>query len=142
MRPFTIRQFADACGGIWHGPSGLLTRQIGGVVIDSRQVTEGDLFLAVVGERADGHRFIPEVFQKGAVCAVSQQELSDPAGPYLLVKDTLKALRDAAKAYRRTFDIPVVGITGSVGKTSTKEMVASILGQRYQTLKTFGNFNN
>ena len=142
MRPFTIRQFADACGGIWHGPSGLLTRQIGGVVIDSRQVTEGDLFLAVVGERADGHRFIPEVFQKGAVCAVSQQELSNPAGPYLLVKDTLKALRDAAKAYRRTFDIPVVGITGSVGKTSTKEMVASILGQRYQTLKTFGNFNN
>ena len=122
MRPFTIRQFADACGGIWHGPSGLLTRQIGGVVIDSRQVTEGDLFLAVVGERADGHRFIPEVFQKGAVCAVSQQELSDPAGPYLLVKDTLKALRDAAKAYRRTFDIPVVGITGSVGKTSTKEI--------------------
>lgn len=142
MKPFIIRQFANACGGIWHGPSEMLTQQIGGVVIDSRQVKEGDLFLAVVGERADGHRFIPEVFRKGAVCAVSQQELSNPPGPYLFVRDTLKALRDAAEAYRRTFDIPVVGVTGSVGKTSTKEMIASILGQRYRTLKTSGNFNN
>lgn len=142
MKHFTIRQFVDACRGTWYGPEDLLDRTIRGVVVDSRLVQEGDLFLATVGERTDGHRYIPDVYQKGAVCAVSQQRLSDPAGPYLLVEDTLQALKDAAEAYRRTLTIPFVGITGSVGKTSTKEVIASVLGQKYQVLKTQGNFNN
>lgn len=142
MKHFTIRQFVDACRGTWYGPEDLLDRTIRGVVVDSRLVQEGDLFLATVGERTDGHRYIPDVYQKGAVCAVSQQRLSDPAGPYLLVEDTLQALKDAAEAYRRTLAIPFVGITGSVGKTSTKEVIASVLSQKYQVLKTQGNFNN
>lgn len=142
MKDFSIRQFADACGGIWHGPEELLDQLIEGVVIDSRQVKKGDLFVAVKGEKVDGHRFIPDVYQKGALCALSQQKLNDPAGPYLLVEDTLQALKDAARAYRETLSIPIVGVTGSVGKTSTKEMIASVLGQKYMVLKTPGNFNN
>lgn len=142
MKHFTIRQFAEACRGVWYGPSEALEQDIRGVVVDSRLVQEGFLFIAVPGEQTDGHRFIPDVYQKGAAAAVSQQKLSDPAGPYLLVEDTLQALKDGAEAYRRTLDIPFVGITGSAGKTSTKEMIASVLGQKYKVLKTSGNFNN
>ncbi len=142
MKDFTIRQFADACQGIWYGPEELLEHPIQGVVTDSRAVQKDFLFVAVVGERVDGHRFIKNVYQDGALCAVSEQKLEAPVGPYLLVKDTLQALKDAAKAYRETLSIPVVGITGSVGKTSTKEMIASVLSQKYNVLKTPGNFNN
>lgn len=142
MNPFTLEQFADACGGTYCGPGELLSRQIGSVVIDSRKVTDGSVFVAVPGEHVDGHRFIPDVYQKGALCAVSQQKLANPAGPYILTDDTLAALKLAAEAYRRTLDIPVIGITGSVGKTSTKEMTAAVLGVKYRVLKTPGNFNN
>lgn len=142
MRHFTLQQFADACGGTYYGPAELLETELTGVVIDSRKVSHGSLFVATVGERVDGHRFIPDVYAKGAVCAMSQQKLDAPAGPYLLVEDTLQALKDAAECYRKTLDIPVVGVTGSVGKTSTKEMIAAVLGQKYQVLKTPGNFNN
>lgn len=142
MSHFTIRRFRDACRGTWYGPPELLDKTIRGVTVDSRLVHEGCLFIATPGERADGHRFIPDVYEKGALCAVSQQKLADPAGPYLLVENTLQALKDAAEAYRKTLSIPVVGITGSVGKTSTKEMIASVLAQKYQVLKTPGNFNN
>ena len=132
----------EACHGIWHGPQELLDRNIQSVVVDSRLVTKDSVFVATVGERVDGHRFIPDIYGNGALCAVSRQKLSDPAGPYLLVDDTLQALKDAAEAYRRTLTLPIIGITGSVGKTSTKEMIASVLGQKYQVLKTPGNFNN
>ncbi len=142
MKDFSIRQFAQACHATWYGPENLLDHKIQGVVIDSRQVKKDDLFVAVAGEHADGHRFIKDVYQKGALCALSHQKLADPAGPYLLVEDTLQALKDSAKAYRETFSIPVVGVTGSVGKTSTKEMIASVLSQKYCVLKTPGNFNN
>ena len=142
MRPFTIGQFARACGGIFHGPDACLEQRICKVTVDSRQVSAGALFIATVGERSDGHDYIKSAFEKGAVCAVSQKELPDPPGPYLLVRDSLKALKDGAEAYRQTFDIPVIGITGSVGKTSTKEMIASVLSQHFSVLKTPGNFNN
>ena len=142
MKNFTAGQFLEACGGTFYGPSGILEQNIQGVKVDSRQIRKGDLFLATVGERTDGHRFIPGVFEKGALCAVSQQKLTDPAGPYILVKDTLQALKDGAEAYRKTLSIPVIGVTGSVGKTSTKEMIAAVLGRKYHVLRTPGNFNN
>ena len=142
MRHFTVKDFANGCGAKYFGPEDVLEREITGVTMDSRKVEEGSLFVAAVGEKVDGHQFIPSVYEKGAICALSQQELEDPAGPYLLVEDTFQALKDAAEAYRRTLDIPVIGITGSVGKTSTKEMVASVLSQKYNVLKTPGNFNN
>lgn len=142
MRHFTIQQFTEACGGTFYGSEELLNKEIKGVVVDSRQVKQDYLFVATVGERVDGHRFIPDVYAKGAVCALSQQKIDRPAGPYILVEDTLQALKDGAESYRQTLDIPVIGITGSVGKTSTKEMIATVLEQKYQVLKTPGNFNN
>lgn len=142
MKHFTLKQFADACCGTYYGPEELLNKEIQGVVIDSRQVRDDYLFVAMAGEKMDGHRFIPDVYEKGAICAVSQQKIDHPAGPYILVDDTLQALKDGAESYRQTFDIPVIGITGSVGKTSTKEMVAGILSQKYKVLKTPGNYNN
>ena len=142
MKHFTVRQFKDACHARYFGPEDVLDQELSDVETDSRAVTEGTLFVAIPGERVDGHNFIPDVYAKGAVCALSQQELAAPAGPYLLVEDTQQALKEAAESYRRTLTIPIIGITGSVGKTSTKEMVASILSQKYKVLKTQGNFNN
>jgi len=142
MRHFTVKQFAEACSGTYFGPSDILEKEIQGVAVDSRKVEKDFLFVATVGERVDGHSFIPAAYEKGAICALSQQKPADPAGPCILVEDTFQALKDGAEAYRKTLDIPVVGITGSVGKTSTKEMIAAILAQKYQVLKTPGNFNN
>lgn len=142
MKHFTLNQFVKACNGTFFGPSDILEKEIQGVAVDSRKIEKDFLFVATAGERVDGHRFIPDVYGKGALCAVSQQKFDAPSGPYILVEDSLQALKDGAEAYRRTLDIPVIGITGSVGKTSTKEMIASVLSQKYQVLKTPGNFNN
>ena len=94
------------------------------------------------GERVDGHDFIPSVFEKGALAVLSEKELENPAGPYIQVASSLEAVKGIAEYYRRQLDIKVVGITGSVGKTSTKEVIASVLAQKYNVLKTLGNFNN
>lgn len=122
------------------------------VVLDSRIVTEGGVFVATVGERVDGHKFIPQIFGKGAVLAITEKTpeqvemecgvLADEWGSYLLVKDSFQALKDIAEYYRSKLTIPVVGITGSVGKTSTKEFIAGVLAEKYHVLKTEGNFNN
>ena len=114
MKHFTVRQFKDACHARYFGPEEALDQELSGVETDSRRVTKGTLFVAIPGERVDGHKFIPDVYAKGAACALSQQELTDPAGPYLLVEDTQQALKAAAESYRQTLDIPVIGITGSV----------------------------
>lgn len=88
------------------------------------------------GEKVDGHSFIPAVFEKGALAVLSEEKLENPVGPYILVDSTLLAMKKIAANYRRKLDIKVVGITGSVGKTSTKEMIASVLAQKYNVLKT------
>ena len=95
MRHFTVRQFAKACQAQYFGPEEVLEQEIHGVVIDNRQIEEGYLFAAVAGERVDGHTFIPSAFEKGAICALSEQKLENPSGPYLLVENTLQALKDA-----------------------------------------------
>ncbi|MCD7982227.1 MAG: UDP-N-acetylmuramoyl-tripeptide--D-alanyl-D-alanine ligase [Clostridiales bacterium] len=142
MREMSLKNITAACGGAWFGAPELLEKEISGAVIDSRQVREGDLYIAMKGERVDGHRFIPDVFAKGAAAVLSEQILENPAGPYILVDSCPQALKDIAGFYRSVLTIPVVGIAGSVGKTSTKEMVAAVLGQKYRVLKTEGNFNN
>ncbi len=116
--------------------------EVAGVVSDSRQVQKDYLFLAIKGERVDGHDFIPAVMEAGAAAAVCEVAPSEKCGPYILVGSVLQALQDMAAYYRRQLSIPVVGITGSVGKTSTKEFVASVLSRKYNVLKTEGNFNN
>jgi UDP-N-acetylmuramoyl-tripeptide--D-alanyl-D-alanine ligase len=116
-----------------------------GYSIDSRTVGADELFFAVKGERLDGHDFVEQAFQRGAVAAVvHKDQLSRyPAKARLIaVEDTLIALQTLATAVRRLWGKPVVGVTGSVGKTTTKEAIAHLLSSRYRVLKSEGNFNN
>lgn len=142
MKNMTLERITQVCGGVYYGSDADSKKEITGVVIDSRQVQAGNLFVAIKGEKADGHQFIPQVFEQGALVVLSEQELVNPAGAYIKVPSTLAAMKKIAADYRRQLDIRVVGITGSVGKTSTKEMIASVLSQKYRVLKTEGNFNN
>lgn len=142
MRQMTLKNIAASCHGVFYGDQEQETEEISGVVIDSRQVEPGYLYIAMRGERVDGHKFIPDVYEKGAAAVLSEQVLESPAGPYILVESCPQALKDIAEFYRSVLEIPVIGIAGSVGKTSTKEMIAAVLGEKYHVLKTEGNFNN
>jgi len=117
--------------------------QIAGISTDSRTLRSGELFIALRGERYDGHDFLPEALRKGAAAALASRFPEKRVeGCVLLVKDTLAALGNLAANWRRRFQLPVIAITGSVGKTTTKEMLASILSQAGETLKTPENYNN
>ncbi len=140
MKNLTVENIARAVDGRYFGPSECLQQEITGVTLDSRKVLPGCLFVPIRGERADGNDFIEASYEKGALLCFSEQRLS--GRPYILVESCLQAIRSLAEFYRRQFSIPVIGITGSVGKTSTKEMVASVLSEKFQVLKTQGNFNN
>lgn len=161
MKNMTLDKIAEVCRGQVRcgrlspekekeAPGG--SRQVSCVVLDSRKITPGGLFIASVGARVDGHKFIGQVFENGALCVVCEktpeqveEEHGVPAdswGAYILVEDSLQALKDMAEYYRSQFAIPVVGITGSVGKTSTKEFIAGVLSRKLRVLKTEGNFNN
>ena len=138
MKPITLREVAAACNGTLHGDPEI---QITSIVTDSRQAKEGSLFAAIRGARADGHRFIPMTVEQGAACALCE-EAPEVDAPYILVESTLVALKGIAAYYRSLFTIPFIGITGSVGKTSTKEFISTVLAQKYKVHKTSGNFNN
>lgn len=142
MKNMTLEHIAAACQGDLKGSSGPLSTEVLGVVIDSRLVEKGFLFIATPGERVDGHDYIDGAYKKGALAVVCEKEPASPQGPYILVKSSFQALKDIAAWYRMQLDIKVVGITGSVGKTTTKEFIASVLEQRYKVLKTAGNYNN
>ncbi len=142
MKNLTLAHIASACGGQYVGEESLKNHEIAGAVTDSRQVEKDFLFIPVKGQRVDGHDFIPAVFEKGALATLSERPLEQCPGPCILVDSCLQALKDIAAYYRSQLSIPIVGITGSVGKTSTKEMIASVLSTRYHVLKTEGNFNN
>lgn len=133
---------------------------IADAVVDSRQATPGCLFVALPGENRDGHDFVPDAFQRGASFALIEHDipgsfptldvrggrLTETALPglplCLRVDNTLTALQQIARHWRRQLDLRVIGVTGSVGKTTTKELIAAVLGQRYRTLKNIGNLNN
>lgn len=142
MKPFTLEEIAIACGGKYIGDESLKQNTITSVERDSRAIKEGSLFLAIKGERVDGHDFIEKCYDAGAVCAICEKAPKNCSKPYILVDSTLEAVKKIAKAYRNKFDIPIVGVSGSVGKTSTKEMLYAVLSQKYNTHKTLGNLNN
>lgn len=142
MKHMTLREITAACGGTYFGDSQSAEKEVSSVVIDSRKVTKDSLFVAIRGARVDGHTFIPQTIEAGALCALSEEPLGEVTFPYILVDSCTQALKDLAEHYRKGLDIKVVGISGSVGKTSTKEMIASVLSQKYNVLKTEGNFNN
>ena len=117
-----------------------------GVVIDSRLCKKNGIFVAIKGEKNDGHDYIETVLDNGALGVICEKLPDSYAkrenGAYILVDDVLKALRELAAYYRRQLNCKITGIIGSVGKTSTKELVASVLSQDFETLKTEGNYNN
>jgi len=123
-----------------------LFKKISDVSIDSRKLKTGDLFFAIKGENFDGHDFIDEVISKGASAVVIEkkylEKFKDKNYPLVVVEDTTKALGELARIYRDKFDVKVIGLTGSNGKTTTKEMIAEILSQKFKTLKSEGNLNN
>lgn len=142
MKNMSLSEIAAAVGGHYYGDESALTHCVTGVTIDSRKIEQGYLFVPIKGAKVDGHTFIPDVMEKCALCTFSEQPLENATHPYILVKSCKQALKDLAEHYRKSLDIKVVGITGSVGKTSTKEMIACVLSQKYNVLKTAGNFNN
>lgn len=115
--------------------------QISSVTTDTRNITENSLFIALKGEQFDGHDFIEQASEKGAKIIISEKEIQCKS-IIIKVNDSKKALADIAKYYRNKFDVNIVGITGSVGKTSTKDMVSCVLSKKMNTLKTQGNLNN
>lgn len=142
MKSMTLGAICTACGGAYYGPNENLEKEVAGIAIDSRKIEKNWLFAATVGERVDGHSFIESCYEKGALCCLGEKPPVSEDHSYIQVTSTFQALKDIAEYYRSTLSIPVVGITGSVGKTSTKEMIASVLGVKFNTLKTAGNFNN
>lgn len=142
MKNMSLEKIAQACGGIYRSSDDMRDCVVDSITTDSRKAEKGSLFVAIPGERVDGHDFISSVFEKGAIAVISERKLENPAGPYIQVASSLEAVKGIAEYYRQQLDIKVVGITGSVGKTSTKEVIASVLSQKYNVLKTLGNFNN
>ena len=149
----TIGEIAASCNGkLVLRKDGKSDTNVTSVVVDSRKVTREGVFVAALGERVDGHSFAASAFSQGVVLAVvskTPEQLAEETGEavpewgsYVLVADTLQALKEIAEYYREKLDVKVVGITGSVGKTSTKEFIAGVLAEKYSVLKTEGNFNN
>lgn len=139
METITIREIADAVSGKLFGSDQL---KIDCITLDSRQCKPSSLFIAIKGERFDGNDFAQDFLNIGDAVLVEKAVTTLPNKASIVVSDTQKALRDLAKYYREKFHIPVIGVTGSVGKTSTKDMIFHVLSQCFSTLKTQGNFNN
>ncbi|ALB41600.1 MULTISPECIES: UDP-N-acetylmuramoyl-tripeptide--D-alanyl-D-alanine ligase [unclassified Anabaena] len=119
-----------------------LTQLAIGIQTDTRILQPGEVFLALRGEKFDGHDFVPTAIAQGAIVAIVDRHYENPGFPVLRVKDTLKAYQQIAKWWRESFAIPVIGITGSVGKTTTKELISAVLATKGKVHKTYGNFNN
>ena len=144
MEPMTIREILEAVDGKLLGEFSDLDLTVKHVFTDNRNPDPGALFIPLVGERFDGHAFLNEALEGGAAGCFTQRERESylPGKFYIKVGSTQKALRDLARHYKQKFRIPFVAVTGSVGKTTTKDMVAAVLGERFKVLKTEGNFNN
>lgn len=142
MKPFTVREAIRATGGQWHGTDEQRNGTILRVVTDSRSVRPGDMFVAFSGARADGHSFMADCLKKGAVCCISERMPTEEERPCIQVPGSLQAIGALAGWYRSQFTIPVIGVTGSVGKTTTKEMLASVLSEAFRVHKTEKNHNN
>lgn len=144
METITLRELLQAVDGILLGDFPNLDAPISHVDTDSRSIHPGSLFIPLEGERFDGHAFIWDALAAGAAgCLCANRTLTMLPGKfYVKVRSTMRALRDLARWYKGRFSIPCVCVTGSVGKTTTKDMAAAVLGERYNVLKTDGNFNN
>ncbi len=140
MEKISIEELLVAVDGIL--VSGSKDKYFSSVSIDSREEQKGSLFVPINGSNINAHRFIEQAFKNGAVATLMSEDVNIKLdGTYIKVDNTTTALQKLAAFYRRKFTIPVIGITGSVGKTSTKEMISSVLSARFNVHKTIGNFN-
>jgi UDP-N-acetylmuramoyl-tripeptide--D-alanyl-D-alanine ligase len=144
----TLKEIARLCGASHHLSDAVAAAEPARMTIDSREIRPGDLFVALTGERSDGHQFVAEVFDKGALAALVIQKrlpfaasLGDYAGRLIFVENTACALQQLAARLLAAWPKPVIGITGSAGKTTIKDLTAAVLGRAGRVLKTAGNLN-
>ncbi len=140
MLPWTLREATALVNGRLTAGNGKI--QVTGVCHDSRKIRKGDLFIAIIGNQLDGHRYLRAAAVKGARAAVVSKSVSGIGVPVIRVKDTTQALGALGRAQRLQWDGPVVAVTGSVGKTTVKDMTAHLLAGKFRVLKTEGNLNN
>jgi len=138
----TIGEIVKTLGGELN--NGDLQERVSGISTDTRTIKKGELFVPLKGENFDGHDFIEEAYKKGAAGSLTQKQIEKHRGfkNLIHVEDTLKSLHKLAAYYRKKFNVPFVAVTGSSGKTTTKEMISSVLSQRKKVLKNQGNYNN
>jgi len=136
MEVLRLSEISEALGGSFNNDC-----EVNGVCIDTRKITEGCLFICIKGERFDAHEFAQEALDKGAAAVMIHRDV-DIDGCFVRVEDTSKALLELGGYYRSKFDIPLVGLTGSVGKTTTKEFTYLVVSSKYNAIKTLGNLNN
>lgn len=136
MIPLKLSEIAKCCNGTYN-----CDVEINSVVIDTRKIEKGCLFICIKGERFDAHQFIDEAFEKGAAAVMVSRDVNIDK-PFVKVDDTANQMLNLAGYYRSKFNIPVVGLTGSVGKTTTKEFTSLVVSSKYNTVKTQGNLNN
>lgn len=141
MKNVTVSEAAALCGGKLINCKNPDT-ELSSVCIDSRLAKDGSMFAAFKGERVDGHDYIAKALSQGAACCLAERVPEDADGTVILVENVENALKSFAEAYREKFNTPVIGIAGSVGKTTAKEMVASVLSERFNVLRTEKNLNN
>lgn len=139
MIPFSVERAVSVTGGTYYGPEALRKQSFTSVSIDTRTMEPNALYVPVKGDVFDGHRFIPQAMEKRALLTLSEAETPYP---HIRVKNCVQAFQALAHAYRNDFDIPLVGITGSAGKTTTRGMVTSLLSTTFSTHGTRGNLNN
>ena len=142
MKNMTPENIAKWCGGTFTGSDDIKDICVTAVTTDSRKVDKGCLFIPIKGARVDAHKFIPQVLEEGALVTLTEEEEYAEKYPCILVKSTTEAIKDIAREYLAGLNTKVVSITGSVGKTSTKEIIYSVLSKKFRTRKTQGNLNN
>ena len=142
MKVLTPQKIAEITSGKYIGSEAGRDAPVAGAVRDNRDVKPGNLFVCIRGERVDGHLFANKAFESGAACCLAEQKIPDAKGPYVIVESTLEAIKKLGGYYRSLFSIPIIGITGSVGKTTAKELIAAVLEAKLNVLKTEMNLNN
>ena len=142
MKDLTLRNLAAVTHGKVFNGDDIMDVEIASIVTDSRKVRDDCLFICIKGQRSDGHDFAAFAVENGALAAVSERELPGFQGAYLLVESTFEATKEIAEFYRSNLNVKFIGVTGSVGKTSTKEFISAVLSKRYRVHKTQGNLNN
>lgn len=139
----TLDEVIKATGGKCLNPDTMGNNVVTSIVIDSRCIVGGSLFVPIKGDNFDGHDFVTKVFDQGAIATLTEHECTEDHNlTTIYVADTRKALLDLAHYYRQRLALPVIAITGSVGKTTTKDLIASVLGAKFNVHKTQGNYNN